>query len=128
MSSTKGPGNPFIVSTGIEKADSETRKLIRSHVMLGKNLGKSRYVKCRKPQNTPKDSGGIVISNEGPGEPSDTLIKTPHTTIPNRVGSDVSFVEFADTIPPSPLADLLKCKLIAIIKLSLYYVQWSPDT
>ncbi|KAK0652688.1 hypothetical protein B0T16DRAFT_369421 [Cercophora newfieldiana] len=33
--------NPFIVTTSLDKTDAQTRKLIRSHVMRGKNKGKS---------------------------------------------------------------------------------------
>ncbi|RDW60131.1 hypothetical protein BP5796_11737 [Coleophoma crateriformis] len=113
MSSTKRSDNPFIVSTGMEKVHSKTRRLIRSHVMLGKNLGKSQPAKRRSPKDLPKESGDIVISNDGLEALFGVLVRTFRSSIPNRVGSDWSFIQFADTVQPSTLADLLKFTSVA---------------
>ncbi|RDW84448.1 hypothetical protein BP6252_02038 [Coleophoma cylindrospora] len=113
MPSAKRSGNPFIVSTGMEKVDSKTRRLIRSHVMLGKNVGKSQPAKRRSPKDPPKKSGDIVSSNDGPEDPLGVLVRTSRSSIPNRVGSDLSFIQFADTVQPATLADLLKFTSVA---------------
>lgn len=87
---------PFIVSTGKKKANSETRKLIRSHVMLGKNLGRKLQRPARAKSKTSTDQEGWELA----------LLRT----IPQRVGSDISFVPFADKVDPALASDLLICK------------------
>ncbi|KAK5659922.1 hypothetical protein OQA88_13386 [Cercophora sp. LCS_1] len=58
---------PFIVATTLEKEDAETRKLIRSHVMRGKNKGKKMP---RAPQRSKADAqeappaSRVLIKNE----------------------------------------------------------------
>lgn len=79
----------FIVSTDRSEADADTRKLIRRHVMLGKNLGKSRRPKRKNPID---------------------LNKGPLSRIPDKVGSDLSFTCFADEIQPSLIKGVLDCK------------------
>jgi hypothetical protein len=101
---------PFIVSTGGKKDDPEMRKLIRSHVMLGKNRGKSRPAKRKEPP------AWEVVPAWGASDGPSAMIQVSHSVIPSRVGSDWSFTQFADTIEPSTIADIVMCKLISTIK------------
>jgi hypothetical protein len=47
----------FMVKIGVEKFDPESRKLIRSHVMMGKNLGK----KLEKPRSPMGARSGLHL-------------------------------------------------------------------
>ncbi|PYH91162.1 hypothetical protein BO71DRAFT_56248 [Aspergillus ellipticus CBS 707.79] len=71
---------PFIVSTSTQKVDPRTRKLIRSHVMIGKNRGKSRL-----------DGSADA---DGAGERPPRLLLPP--VVPRRVGNDMSLIRVAD--------------------------------
>lgn len=97
---------PFIFTDGMGKTETGKRKLIRKHVMLGKNRGKCRNVKAVKPVATRE--------HEGPSEDQDgaagLLIKMRYSTIPNKVGSELSFTQFAAAVEPPLLHDVLKCK------------------
>jgi hypothetical protein len=64
---------PFIILSGDQDIDAETRTFIRSYVMLG-----------RKP-NTER---GSIISKSQP---------TPSSLIPNKVSPSFFFTQFADT-------------------------------
>ncbi|KAJ9615338.1 hypothetical protein H2200_001413 [Cladophialophora chaetospira] len=92
---------PFILTTVGQRSDPATRKLIRSHVMLGKNKGRPRPSKRRRPPSwdtvPPWDSTENV-----------TVIHEQIAVIPRRVGSDWSFVQLADEIEPAALADIIK--------------------
>lgn len=102
---------PFIVSTGTKKPDPELRKLIRSHVMKGKNRGRI----LRPKYKIIADSGSIV-------DPKDTIpssddVSTDNSpvsarlvTIPRKVGSDISLTRFADTIEDSTASVIIQCK------------------
>ena len=98
---------PFIFTDSLGKTEPAKRKLIRKHVMLGKNRGKSRKVKPVKTEN-PSTSGS---SNGGYDDGTPGLsIKLRYSLIPNRVGSDLSFTHFAVAVEPPLLHDLLRCK------------------
>jgi hypothetical protein len=83
----------------MDKADSAARKLIRSHCMRGKNRG-------RILRNTRKDKTATQGSNIA--EPP--LARKTTSVIPSKVGSEVSLLQFADSIDPSTLLEVLKCK------------------
>lgn len=51
-SSHERTGMHFVVSTGLEKPSPKLRRLIRSHVMLGKNRGKALPHRRKKPKET----------------------------------------------------------------------------
>ena len=103
---------PFILTTGGQKSDPATRKLIRSHVMLGKNKGKPRPSKRRKQQ--PWDTVPPWDSVEGMSSIHDHI-----AAIPRRVGSDWSFTQLADEIEPAALADILKCGSLSSLRLEI---------
>jgi hypothetical protein len=97
---------PFILSTGGQKGDPATRRLIRRHVMLGKNKNKPRPSKRRTPQSW----------DTLPAWDSSKDLSAVHdhfSVIPRRVGSDWSFTQLADEIEPAALGDILKCGLIS---------------
>lgn len=101
---------PFIVSTGTKKPDPESRKLIRSHVMLGKNRGRT----LRPRPNKIIELSGTEDSNEGSSSLGEhvggSLVEESLSIIPRKVGSDLSFIQFADTIEESTVAVILQCK------------------
>ena len=78
--------------------------------MLGKNRGKTRQIKRVEPTL----QGCIASLNEGLNATPRPLVKISHSVIPSRVGSDFSFIQFADAIELSDIADILKCTLILI--------------
>ncbi|KAK3323308.1 hypothetical protein B0T19DRAFT_201281 [Cercophora scortea] len=132
-SAAKGGGEMhFIVSTTPEDFDSSTRKLIRSHVMLGKNRGKTRA--ARQGAGTPRSTRGrdaptttprlLARSNreiatrddedhaDGPRPPAPgtiaTLAPMRPNSIPSRVGSDYSLIRFADSMDPTVAAVVVR--------------------
>jgi hypothetical protein len=92
----------FIVSNNVDKVDPATRKLIRSHAMAGKR-DKRRPLKRheKKRENTARRS------QTRPVKPEDVAAYPP--LLPGRVGSDLSFVEFADEVEASLLMNIVKC-------------------
>ncbi|KAI8965291.1 hypothetical protein F5Y11DRAFT_344733 [Daldinia sp. FL1419] len=114
---TKSSGSmPFIVSTSTKKPDPEMRKFIRSHVMMGKNRGKILRPKYNQAGGwSNHQSSHNSRSRPGPEEEYDEdspIILTP-VTVPQRVGGDLSFVRFADTIEDSRVSVILEFSSIA---------------
>ncbi|OGM47778.1 hypothetical protein ABOM_003239, partial [Aspergillus bombycis] len=98
---------PIIVSTGAAKADPETRRLIRSHVMLGKNRGKYR----RPGRDDRAELEHDETCNEKPRtlrKQFRPLTKRPLSIIPQTVGSEVSLLQFADTVEPALAVDIVR--------------------
>ncbi|KAI1461932.1 hypothetical protein F4805DRAFT_188175 [Annulohypoxylon moriforme] len=105
---------PFINSTGTKKPDPELRKLIRSHVMKGKNRGRILRPNYQKSvelevivepdRKTPK------IDNEG----SWGLVVPEYLpTIPRKVGSELSLTRFADKIDEPTVNTIIEFSTIA---------------
>lgn len=90
---------PFVVTTSVEKPDLEVRKLIRSHVMLGKNLGK--IMRRRPGKQKQHVDAGQRLGN-----------------IPPKVGSDLSTIRLADAVEPYKIDVILRFSSIA--KQALY--------
>lgn len=82
-------GMPFVNSTSMNKADPVMRKLIRSHCMLGKNRGKILHSR-RKPKR-------------------DVHLEAA-SAVPDKLGSELSLLQFADSVDPSTLWEVLKCE------------------
>lgn len=101
---------PFVVSTGLEKPDPEVRKLIRSHVMLGKNQGKTRRPKRREARELADKSSSVTDL----GGPSGSLITASRTVIPQKIGSDLLTIRFADAVEPYMVEIFLQCELIGL--------------
>ena len=89
----------FIVSSDVKKADPATRKLIKSHAMQGIKKKRRQFAKVLE---TP-----IALPRTLPVMLEET-IETCAPALPGRIGSDLSFVEFADEIEPSILLNIVK--------------------
>jgi hypothetical protein len=114
-----------MVKTGVEKFDPESRKLIRSHVMMGKNLGK-KLEKPRPPRK--KREPKVVVRKElsSASSSSDTsspdgaqvrflpltssTVLQPPATVPRKFGSDASTMCFADAVEPGTVEVVLQCE------------------
>ncbi|OQU94001.1 hypothetical protein CLAIMM_00426 [Cladophialophora immunda] len=100
---------PFIVTAGVKKKDDpQTRKFIRSHVMLGKNLGKSRRARPKDP--LPWEAEPTWDSSDG-GKAAPT--QQSSAMIPKKVGSEWSFTQLAAEIEPAAIADILTYSSLA---------------
>jgi hypothetical protein len=97
---------PFIFTNSLGKIEQAKRKFIRKHVMLGKNRGKTRK---SKPIRTAPDCN-FERSNEDQDRASALLINMRYSKITNKVGSELSFTRFADTVEQPLLHDVLKCR------------------
>ncbi len=103
-SSSSSGGMPFIVSSNAEKADPATRKLIRSHVMRGKKRKRER-----PDRNRPAIGCGAIVGRaEDARIRLEDVIEAYTPLVPDRVGSDLSFVEFAEEIEVSMLLNMAK--------------------
>ncbi|KAH8807292.1 hypothetical protein F5884DRAFT_788896 [Xylogone sp. PMI_703] len=110
MSSNEAPRSmPFIIQNGSEQVNVETRKLIRSHVMLGKNLGKTLQVKRKRGARTKTPTQ----PNEDASATADLPEGVDYSSIPRMVGTDLSLTRFADDIDPSLVAGIIKFSSIA---------------
>jgi hypothetical protein len=89
----------FVTETGTKGIDEGERKKIRRHVMLSKNQG--RQPKRPRPSRIP---GASVFVPEG----GHTHAGSSQRTIPRRVGSDMSFLEFPDVAQPALLHETLQ--------------------
>jgi hypothetical protein len=71
---------PFIIITGVKNSDPDTRKIIRSHVMMGKNRGKPRPRKAinQLPNYTDGARQELI-------DPAISLIQS-HSVIPAKLG------------------------------------------
>ncbi|KAI0156151.1 hypothetical protein BJ166DRAFT_594346 [Pestalotiopsis sp. NC0098] len=83
----------FINVTGTEKPDSELRRSIRSHVMVGKNRGKKFPGRKKKT----KDRDAILSSGDLSKESSQTVVPG---TIPRKIGSELSTLHFPNGVKP----------------------------
>lgn len=96
--------NPFIVSTDVQKTDAKTRKLIRSHVMLGKNRGKRRANKKRATERQQHDVCETIPAAPAPAD-DDT-----RSVVPAKVGSEISLLRLAASVDPGLLRHFFKCQ------------------
>lgn len=103
---------PFIVTTSLDKTDDVTRKLIRSHVMRGKNKGKPRPRKAqtRRPGETGEtpDSAALTQPTSSEDKPSST--EEPELscdngawkmTPPRKIASELSLFRYTMELNPS---------------------------
>jgi hypothetical protein len=96
----------FVVSTGNEKADPELRKLIRSHVMKGKNRktkagpGKARNKKEAEAEDAAQEDLTTARARVPPIEP------------PHNFGCYSSSIQLADSVGPGLMDKVLHCKLL----------------
>lgn len=88
----------FVPQSATNGSDKDTRKTIRRHVMLGKNRGKVRTPK------QPTQQGFAIFHKD------DCIRETKReqTSVPRRLGSDLSFLSFADTVDPLIMGQTLQ--------------------
>ncbi|KAJ5145101.1 hypothetical protein N7448_002493 [Penicillium atrosanguineum] len=110
MSGHQGPAvpMPFIFTDCKGKSQPEKRKLIRQHVMLGKNRGKTR--KGTGKSNTSSVTETYKDVQDGS---SALIVKLQYSRIPDRVGNELSFTQFAAPVEPPLMQELLKFSLMA---------------
>ncbi|KAI0478164.1 hypothetical protein F4859DRAFT_504033 [Xylaria cf. heliscus] len=131
----KGSELRFIVKTDMDEFNSEDRKLIRSHVMKGKNLGRMRplgsrrYLKLAETQeNAALISSSSSTANNDSTNESTRLSQVsssnrPYSengpsiqglgSIPPRVGSVASMMYLADSVRPATVEVVLQFSSIA---------------
>lgn len=95
---------PFIISSNIEKADPATRKLIRSHVMRGRKEKAGRLDKVQQKMSQQRMANRTKVTRVKLEE----VIKVYTPRVPDRVGSDLSFIKFADEVEQSVLLNITK--------------------
>ncbi|MCJ1394402.1 hypothetical protein MMC18_007280, partial [Xylographa bjoerkii] len=126
----------FMVKTGVDKFNPEDRRLIRSHVMKGKNLGKIRPPRRRRDLNwadlrqdvSPSlssfsDTASHNKDRDGSSLPRASSYITPISEyypivrspapIPHKFGSVVSAISFADSVKPATIEIVLQFSSIA---------------
>ncbi|KAK7433157.1 hypothetical protein QQZ08_000088 [Neonectria magnoliae] len=112
---------PFIVATSLEKPDPETRKLIRSHVMRGKNTRKSKRTKELRQQGEPvalDDS----LRCQGPRADGDHCEEQEWALVsPHKVASELSLFGYVDEMKPYMLN--LIHRAFTIVKPSTYTLE-----
>ena len=124
-----------MVKTDGDKWNSEDRKLIRSHVMKGKNLGKIRPSRTRRDSNwadlgqdnlsSPSscaDTASPDRGRDGSSLPRASSSTTPFSqcypvipspaTIPRKFGSVASTICFADSVKPAMVEVVLQCEYL----------------
>lgn len=96
---------PFIVSSDLDKADSATRRLIRSHARRGITKRKDA---ARNPLSV-NDQMQRDMAEAGRKYQIklEEVVRICSPLIPGRVGSDLSFVEFSDDISPLMVHNML---------------------
>ncbi|MCJ1431347.1 hypothetical protein MMC27_000698 [Xylographa pallens] len=122
-----------MVKTGVDKFNPEDRKLIRSHVMKGKNLGKVRPSRRARDLNETDSRQDVSVSCSDTASPargrdgsslpqtstSTTLasdfhpVIEPPATVPRKFGSTASAIRFADSIEPAMVEVVLQFSSIA---------------
>jgi hypothetical protein len=105
---SKPPELRFLVSTDVEKPDADLRKFIRSHVMQGKNKGKTprpHVKKPRKRKHTLPESGAAKSSND-----TDQRTTQYSALVPKKFGATWSSVHLPAGVDPTSVEVVLQCK------------------
>ncbi|KUI73929.1 hypothetical protein VM1G_09628 [Cytospora mali] len=128
----------FMVQTGVAKYNAEDRKLIRSHVMKGKNLGKTRSPQSKRSTDRadlkrPRPASASSASKTSLRDEHDTSVTqdsqsvststTPSSrsppaspfqvTSPRKFGHACSTLEFADSVHAATVEVVLQFSSIA---------------
>lgn len=129
----------FVVTTDVGQFNAEDRKLIRSHVMRGKNLGRIRPLGSKfrpaspevphdipcpdspradssslsssSPQSTSESSNSTTPSACSEQASAILAGSTTHIPSPRNFGSFTSAVAFADRVKPETMDIVLHCRL-----------------
>ena len=109
---------PFLTTTGAEKPNPKLRKFIRSHVMLGKNRGKTLPPR-KKIQKDVQSRSASISEASSTSQPGSEDTSTPPTTasqpifpiaVPPTFGSDASTIGIIDTVEPEAIEIVLRCE------------------
>jgi hypothetical protein len=87
------------------KVDEATRKLIRSHVMKGKNVGRTHQRRDQRQQGR-----GLVLNHSV----STTATSSGVTSIPRTPGHSLSFFLFPVDERPYMREHIYKCKSVLL--------------
>ena len=108
--------DPFIVSTSLDKPDAAARKLIRRHVMRGKNRRNERIPGLCLVGGRP-----LLLPGSGHSAAEERTVKAPEENDEHRnrpplarpqrqlTGSDFALTRFADPVEPYMLELVLGC-------------------
>jgi hypothetical protein len=81
--------------------------------MQGKNRVKFRPSRTEQPRVGCHTM--MIDLNQSPLSTStDELTQACHSYVPRRIGSDLSFSEFADELTPAMFGDIVRCKWLPI--------------
>ncbi|KAK4153794.1 hypothetical protein C8A00DRAFT_43359 [Chaetomidium leptoderma] len=118
-------GVPFIVATSLAKPDAKTRKLIRSHVMRGKNVGKfrdSKHWAGSKVPPHPSDHEASGRSTSGPRVPEEVTRDEGWALVtPRKVASELALFGFGGDMQPYALE--LIYRAFTVVKPATYGLQ-----
>ncbi|KAK1830916.1 hypothetical protein QBC39DRAFT_308159 [Podospora conica] len=112
----------FIVTTTLDKTDADTRRLIRSHVMRGKNKGKTRPTKSKRASPPSPTTPVLFADAEHVEDYSSMTAAETHPTEqsmwvaprPRMVATDLDLFETTSGLTPS-LKDLIS-KAFNVVK------------
>lgn len=94
---------PFIVSTSLDKPDPMTRKFIRSHVMRGKNAGKSRRRQGQPALTAAESEKSGRVRHPASPDKGETCGKEKETWAlmsPRKIASELTLYRYAETVKP----------------------------
>ena len=103
---------PFVNAAPNSRGYSEeTRKVIRSHVMLGKNRGKKPKAHAATRSRDSTASNRDTRARKVPSDPESENAVVP---IPAKVGSEVTFTEFPNEVGLEMLDAVRTCKQMGL--------------
>ncbi|KIN08820.1 hypothetical protein OIDMADRAFT_175530 [Oidiodendron maius Zn] len=121
MAASKPSELPFLTTTGAEKPNPKLRKFIRSHVMLGKNRGKTLPPRKKIQKDVQSRSASISEASSASQPGSEDTSTSPATAsqpifpiaVPPKFGSDASTIGIIDTVEPEAIEIVLRFSSIA---------------
>jgi hypothetical protein len=106
----------FVVSIGKEKPNPALRKLIRSHVMLGKNRGKTLPPRKKTHKESTDSSSSNLDHSLSSISQSKPSISTNNSYYPAKIpqifGVNMSTVQFPGDVEPKVVEVVLRCELL----------------
>ena len=90
--------------------------------MLGKNRGRPRRSKLIQTAAPCTPIG----SNENEDDQPSVMIRLSSSKVPSKVGSELTFTQFATAVEPALLHDLLRCKSALLTALTHIFLTIVP--
>ncbi|GKT49709.1 uncharacterized protein ColSpa_09890 [Colletotrichum spaethianum] len=106
---SKDKGFAFVITDTSGRTNSEDRKLIRSHVMRGKN----RRATCANPVNPKRSSSWVTHDTTEPVQETNQLYHVPN---------DLYMFQFAEDVDAGSRAMLFE--FYGVIKETMYPIEW----